>query len=81
MKTYAGGIIYKKVMIRDKIMQVAKSEVQGLLDDMPEQCELEDLQYRLYVLQKIKHGQASYQEDGGVSQADAENRMDKWIIS
>lgn len=62
-------------------MQVSKSEVQGLLDQMPEQCELEELQYRLYVLEKIKRGQVSYQENGGVSQADAETRMDKWIIS
>ena len=27
-------------------MQVPKSEVQELLDQMPDQCELEDLQYR-----------------------------------
>ncbi|GAB3012181.1 hypothetical protein [Bowmanella dokdonensis] len=60
-------------------MQVAKSEVQELLDQMPEQCELEELQYRLYVLEKVKRGQASFQQHGGISQADAEKRLNKWI--
>lgn len=31
-------------------MHIAKSEVQHLLNKMPEECDVEELHYRLYVL-------------------------------
>lgn len=63
------------------VMQIAKNEVLDLVSQMPEECDLEELHYRLYVLEKIKRGQESYRENGGVSQEEAEKRMQKWIIS
>ncbi|GGD74071.1 hypothetical protein GCM10011357_31370 [Lacimicrobium alkaliphilum] len=62
-------------------MQIAKSEVLELLNQMPDECDLEELHYRLYVLEKIKRGQENYRDKGGVSQEEAENRMNKWVIS
>ena len=37
-------------------MQTAKQEVSDLLNRLPEDCSLEDIQYHLYVLQKIERG-------------------------
>ncbi len=37
-------------------MQTAKQEVSNLLKHLPEDCSLEDIQYHLYVLQKIERG-------------------------
>ncbi len=37
-------------------MQSAKEEVRKLLESLPDDCELEDIQYHLYVLQKIERG-------------------------
>ena len=37
-------------------MQTAKQEVKEILAHLPEDCTLEDIQYHLYVLQKIQRG-------------------------
>lgn len=39
-------------------MSATKEEVHHLLDTLPDDCTLEDVQYHLYVLEKIKRGQA-----------------------
>ena len=35
-------------------MVIAKTEVQKLIDEMPEHVDLEELQYRLYLRQKLE---------------------------
>ncbi|HCU24628.1 MAG TPA: hypothetical protein DF383_06400 [Deltaproteobacteria bacterium] len=37
-------------------METAKEEVQKILSHLPDNCSLEDIQYHLYVLQKIQKG-------------------------
>jgi predicted transcriptional regulator len=37
-------------------MQTAKNEVVDLLKRLPDNCTLEDVQYHLYVIQKIERG-------------------------
>ena len=37
-------------------MQTAKNEVADLLKRLPDNCTLEDVQYHLYVIQKIERG-------------------------
>jgi predicted transcriptional regulator len=37
-------------------MQSVKREVSKLLDLLPEDCSLDDIQYHLYVLQKVERG-------------------------
>jgi len=46
---------------------------------LPDDCTLEDVQYQLYVIQKIRS--RSQMADAGqfVSQEEAEKRMEKWL--
>ena len=37
-------------------MNTAKEEVRTLLDTLPDECALEDIQYHLYVVKKINRG-------------------------
>lgn len=37
-------------------MQTVKQEVSNILNRLPEDCSLDDVQYHLYVLQKIERG-------------------------
>ena len=60
-------------------MSTAKEEVQELLGKLPSDCSLEDIQYHLYVLEKIRSGLDSAETDGTVSQEDAEARLSKWL--
>lgn len=61
-------------------MQTVKQEVQGMLQNLPDSTTLEDIQYHLYVLEKVRRGESRLETEGSVSQADAEKRLSQWII-
>ena len=61
-------------------MSTAKQEVAQLLSKLPEDCTLEDVQYHLYVVEKIQRGLERAEKEGAVSQQDAEKRMARWLI-
>jgi predicted transcriptional regulator len=58
-----------------------KDAVRALLDRLPENCSLEDVQYHLYVLQALARGEADIAEGRTVSheQVEAEMRR-KWLL-
>jgi len=60
-------------------MQVAKQQVETMLQKLPDDCSLEDIQYHLYVIEKIKNGVARAEAAGALSQEAVENRLAKWI--
>ncbi len=60
-------------------MQTAKQEVTGLLNRLPEDCSLEDIQYHLYVLQKIERGMKDVAEGRVYTQEEVEKKMSKWL--
>jgi len=61
-------------------MQTAKEEVASLLERLPEGSSLEDVQYHLYVIEKIRRGLERAGVEGAKSQAQAEERLGKWLI-
>lgn len=60
-------------------MQAVKQEVSSLLTRLPDDCSLEDVQYHLYVLQKIEHGLKDAEEGRVYTQEDVEKKMAKWL--
>jgi len=60
-------------------MSNAKDEVSQLLQKLPDNCSLEDIQYHLYVLEKIQSGLASAASSGTVPQSEVEERLGKWL--
>ena len=60
-------------------INTAKHEMQSLLDKLPDDCTLEDVQYHLYVIEKTQKGVERAQREDAVSQQEAERRLDKWI--
>ena len=61
-------------------MQTIKDEVKQILDKLPDDCSLEDIQYHLYVLQKIENGLKDVEEGRVISHEEVEKKMQKWII-
>ena len=60
-------------------MLAIKEEAQEMIQNLPDNCTYEDIQYHLYVVEKIKHG-INRAEDGEVSShQDAKERMTKWL--
>ena len=60
-------------------MATAKEEVEALLGKLPNDCSLEDIQYHLYVLEKVRNGIAAAESEGTVPQEDVEARLSKWL--
>jgi len=60
-------------------MSTAKEEVRKILDQIPEDASFEDIQYHIYVCQKIEHGLRDIEENRIFSQEEVERRMSKWL--
>lgn len=59
-------------------MQTAKDEVKSLLQKLPDNCTFEDVQYHLYVIEKIQRGIERAEKEGTIAQQEIERRMSKW---
>ncbi len=59
-------------------MSAAKQEVQALLNKLPDDCSLEDVQYHLYVIEKVQRGIKAANDQGSVLQEEVEQWLAKW---
>jgi len=62
-----------------KPMSTAKEDVQSLLRKLPDDCSLEDIQYHLYVIEKIRNGLAAAEDGKTLTQDEVEQRISKWL--
>jgi predicted transcriptional regulator len=60
-------------------METPKQQVQELLENLPEDASLEDIQYHLYVRQKIEQGLADVAAGRIVSHEEVQRRLAKWL--
>lgn len=65
------------IEMRPKI--TAKNEVQQFLNTLPDGCSLGDIQYHLYVIQKVRNGLEIADTQGTLSQEEVEQRLGKWL--
>ena len=62
-------------------MSTPKAEVELMLQTLPEETSYEDIQYHLYVLEKVKRGLERAETEGAVSHEDAKARLGKWLAA
>jgi hypothetical protein len=67
------------MLIRVILMSTAKQDVELLLNKLPDNCSVEDIQYHLYVLDKVRRGLEDAESGGTLSQEDVEARLTKWL--
>ena len=60
-------------------METAKQQVEQILAALPEDATLEDIQYHIYVRQKIEQGLADVEAGRVISHADVQRRLAKWL--
>ena len=60
-------------------MNTAKEEVRKMLDQIPDDVSYEDIQYHIYVREKIERGMKDVEEGRVFSQEEAEKRMSRWL--
>lgn len=56
-----------------------KDEVISLLDKLPNDASYEDIQYHVYVLEKIKRGLERAETEGAIPHEAAKARLGKWL--
>ena len=60
-------------------MSTAKEEVHALLSKLPDDGSLEDIQYHLYVIERVRNGLEVADSQGSVLQEVVEQRFGKWL--
>ena len=60
-------------------MANAKDEVRRLLDTLPDDANLEDVQYSLYVRERIERGRREADEGKMIEHDEIETRMRRWL--
>lgn len=68
---YLAGVMVK--------MATPKEDVLRILERLPDDCTLEDIQYHIYVRQKIEKGLQDIKEGRTLSHEEVEKLMTKWL--
>lgn len=60
-------------------MHTAKAGVATMLESLLDESSLEDMEYHLYVLEKIKRGTERATTEGALTHDEAKQRLGKWL--
>lgn len=58
-------------------MEIAKSKLEVLLKEFPDKVDIDEVMYRIYLLQKIEAGEEDIKEGRILSHKDAVERLSK----
>ncbi len=59
-------------------MQAAKQEALSAIGKLPEDTDMDEIMYRLYVLDKIRKGQEAAQQGKTITSEALEREIDSW---
>jgi len=62
-------------------MKSLKKNIEQMIRSLPDNSSVEDIQYHLYVLDKIQKGQQAIRDGKGISHEEAKARLSKWITN
>jgi len=60
-------------------MATAKQDAKKVLEGLPEEASLEDIQYHLHVLQRIQRGRDDVAAGRVISHDEVEQRLSRWL--
>ena len=60
-------------------MGTAKEEIHRLIDTLPDDATWEDVQYSIYVRERIERGRRENAEGKVLDEAEAERRISTWL--
>ena len=62
------------------MIATAKIEAENIIRSLPDDISLEDIQYHLFVAEKLRKSREQIEEGKVFSQKEVEKRLKKWII-
>jgi predicted transcriptional regulator len=60
-------------------MNTAKDDVRQLLDRLPDEASLEDIQYEIYVLDEVRRGNEEIERGEAIEHSEVRRRLAKWL--
>jgi predicted transcriptional regulator len=60
-------------------MSTVKEDIRALIERLPDDCTLEDVQYHLYVLEKIRSGIEDAETGRVETQEEVEAKFTEWL--
>jgi len=78
-KYQKNNLICYNTIKKGKCMLAVKQEAQEMIQNLPNNCTYEDIQYHLYVVEKIKNGISRANNNEVSSHQNAKERMAKWL--
>lgn len=69
-----------KDYVNHQLMNSIKEKIQSILNQLPDDCSIEDIQYHLYVLEKIRQGLQVAEREPILQQEEVEGLLSKWLI-
>ena len=63
-----------------KMLVAEKQEAKMLIEKLPDSSSFEDIQYHIYVAEKLKRSRENIKEGKLYTQDEVEKRLEKWII-
>jgi hypothetical protein len=78
-KRFGLAIFWYQIVLLDLMMGNAKREALALIQQLPDNSSLEDIQYHLYIREKVEHGLRDLKSKQTLSQKEVERRMKKWL--
>ena len=60
-------------------MQTAKQDAVALINSLPDDVSIEEIQYRLYVLEHIRAGLAELEAGEGIPHDEVKAEFSKWL--
>ncbi|MEP7352729.1 MAG: hypothetical protein ABI824_05810 [Acidobacteriota bacterium] len=60
-------------------MATVKEEVKKMIDDLPENASVEDIQYALYVRERVERGLREVAEGKVLDSEEVERRINQWL--
>ena len=59
-------------------MQAAKQEALNTINQLPENADMDEIMYRLYVLDKIRKGQKAAEQGNTITSEELKREIDAW---
>lgn len=59
-------------------MQPVKQDALNTIGQLPEDVDMDEIMYRLYVVDKIRKGQQAVEDEQTISHEDVKKEIDKW---
>ncbi len=61
-------------------MNSIRQKVESLLNQLPDDCSIEDIQYHLYVLEMVRQSLSAASLENTIPQEEVEGLLNKWLI-